>query len=300
LFYKPLLLPSNGIIYDKIIKIKEPTVAFMLSIKSGWLSSSENELIYSLIDCYTSFKNPEKILYKDSQFLYFYFLSLLNNKSTIEISNVCNHCKYKSIIEIDLADLDIKYATSNDLQNKSYLFDHFVFNFKPRTLGDNIESGIKNLQSKEKTITNISNFIQSQFLNGSYKDSPFYGNEIEEILQEIGIAESMRILDLIQYEDWGLPNYISHYCTECSKKNNLIISDPFISSIYSSPSENKIIELLKTAIDISASKTISYTEFLNTPISNIDNLLQAIQEFLKKKYGKGKSDYLEQFEEELG
>lgn len=299
MFSKPLLLPSNGIIYDKIIEIKEPTVAFMLSIKSGWLSSSENELVYCLIKEHTSFKNPEKILYKDSQFLYFYFLSLLNSKSTIDILNICNHCKYKSTIEVDLANLDIKYATEKDLKNKNYSFDDFIFNFRPRTLGDNIESGIKNLQSKEKTIISISNFIESQFLNGTYKQEPFYRNEIQEILQEIGIAESMKILDLIQYEDWGLPNYITHYCTKCSKKNNLIISDPFISSIYSSPSENKTEELLKTAIDISASKTISYAEFLNTPISNIDNLLNAIQEFLKKKYGKGKSDYLDQFEEEL-
>ena len=114
MFWKPLLLPSNGIIYDKIIEIKEPTVAFMLSIKSGWLSSSENELIYSLIKEHTSFKNPEKILYKDSQFLYFYFLSLLNNKSTIDIYNICNYCKYKSTIEVYLANFDITYAKEKD------------------------------------------------------------------------------------------------------------------------------------------------------------------------------------------
>ena len=299
MFWKPLLLPSNGITYSKIIEIKEPTVSFLLALKRGWLSSSENELIYCLIREYTSFKNPEKILYKDSQFLYFYFLSLLNSKSIIDVQNTCNYCNYKSTIEVDLANLNIKYAKESDLKNKKYCFGDFVFNFRNRILSDSIESGIKNLQFKQKTVETISNFIEPQFLNGTYKDEEFKSYEIYEILQEIGITQAMEIFDLLQFEDWGLPNQIEHYCTKCKRKNKLTISDPLMSSMYTSPNNDKTKELLDTAVSIAGSKTISYSDFLNSPITNIDSLMQSIQDFLKKKYGKGKSDYLDDFQEEL-
>jgi folate-dependent tRNA-U54 methylase TrmFO/GidA len=69
--------------------------------------------------------------------------------------------------------------------------------------------------------------------------------------------------------------------------------------MYTSPSNDKTKELLDTAVSIAGSKTISYSDFLNSPITNIDSLMQSIQDFLKKKYGKGKSDYLDDFQEEL-
>ena len=72
-----------------------------------------------------------------------------------------------------------------------------------------------------------------------------------------------------------------------------------MSSMYTSPSNDKTKELLDTAVSIAGSKTISYSDFLNSPITNIDSLMQSIQDFLKKKYGKGKSDYLDDFQEEL-
>lgn len=297
---KPLLLPSNGIPYNKIIQIKEPTVSFILANSSGWLSSSENELVYSLIKEYTNIKNPEKIYYKDTQFIYFYFLSLLNSNSIIEIQNFCEYCEYRSAIEVDLAELNVKYATKIDFENKKFEYEDFIFYFRSRKLIDNIETGIKNLPFKDKTVKSISNFIIPQFLNGTYKNEPFYDNEIEQILEEIGITQAIKIFDFVQQEEWGLPNSVKHYCTNCNFLNNIRISDPFISSMYFNPKISDIKNLLSTAISITGSKTISYNDFLNTPISLLEQLLEQIKDFLNKKYGKGKSDYLDQFEEELG
>jgi hypothetical protein len=73
-FYKPILLPSNNIVYNSVIEIKEADISFLLKLKTSFLDSSENDLIYSIIKDYTNVKDPKKLYYKDIQYIYYLFL----------------------------------------------------------------------------------------------------------------------------------------------------------------------------------------------------------------------------------
>ena len=70
-FYKPILLPSNNVVYNSIIEVKELDVSFLVELKTNFLDLSENDLIYSIIKRYTNIKDPGKLYYKDIQYIYF-------------------------------------------------------------------------------------------------------------------------------------------------------------------------------------------------------------------------------------
>ena len=115
-FYKPILLPSNGVPYNELIHLKEPTISLLLYSKSNFLAASENDLVLSILKEYTSIKNPENFYYKDIQYIWFYFINLLNNNTQISVPHTCFNCNNSLTLKIDIAELDLKYA-SNELRN---------------------------------------------------------------------------------------------------------------------------------------------------------------------------------------
>jgi hypothetical protein len=301
-FYKPVLLPSNGIPYDPIIHIMEPDVSLLLSIKNNFINNSESELIFSVIKKYTSIEYPEKYYFNDIQYLWFLFLSTVNNSTLISVPYVCYDCTNSTTLKIDTSELQLNYAKKDNFKNKVFQINDFVFEFRNRLFGDNIITGISTISNSD-VLVNIKNFLKPQCVKilhgGKEYDSDFF----EDALLEIGINHSSELFDSLKDEEWGLISYIHHKCKKCNTNNKVYVSDSFRSSIYYSNSKiSQKMELLDTLITLSSFKVINFNELLNIPISIFEPTIKKIEKILKKKYNSknSTSNYFEDLEEELG
>ena len=295
---KPILLPSNNIPYSGIIEIREPLVEFLIAIDGTFLNSSENDILYSLIKNYTSISNPLELYYKDTHFLWYYFLMLLNEKTTINQAFECSKCGIEKNIIIDLANISINYATEKSFENHQFDGSNWNILFRKRKFKDNIESGSKLININFDSVEWIYNFIAPQFISGNFGNEAINKKDLYDLLLEIGLIQSQNILLKLRYEDWGMEGSVFHFCSNCNTKNEIFLSDPYKSSMYStSEIQIKKSELLNTLITISSTKTLTYKEMLHTPISLFDPIVEDIKKVLDKKYSDGTSNYLEEFED---
>jgi hypothetical protein len=300
-FYKPILLPSNNVVYNSIIEVKELDVSFLVELKTNFLDLSENDLIYSIIKRYTNIKDPAKIYYKDVQYIYFFFLSLLNNNDELKIPNICPNCNDKINIKISLSKFKTKYATKEDFTEKKFIINDFTFYFRNRLFEDNIISGLINFENQEKDINGIINFLKPQCTKIVIQNTEYDNSFLKDAFLEIRIENILNIFDELRSESWGINSFFTYQCKKCNYDNKVFISDPYRSSHYftSNDSFNNL-ELLELLVQLSSFKTLSYSELINLPLSIWEPTVKIINDTIKKKYGgKNSVGYLESFHEEL-
>jgi hypothetical protein len=300
-YYKPILLPSNGIPYDPIIHIREPNVSLLLAMRTNFLSNSENDIMFSIIKKFSSIESPENLYYKDIQYVWFLFLSMLNNSNVINIPHVCLYCNNSITIEINTSELELKYADNDVFKNKIFESNNFIFEFRKRLFKDNIITGLNNI-GNEEILSNIVNFLKPQCIKIYYNNQEYDNDFLESALLEIGINDSSEIFNqLKKEEDWGLKSCFDHTCKKCKQSSEVLVSDPFRSSLYFAGISNKKIELLDNLLSIASFKIVSLNELLELPISLFESTVNNLTKIIKKKYGsKDSFDYLDYFEQELG
>ena len=300
-FYKPILLPSNNVVYNSIIEVKELDVSFLVELKTNFLDLSENDLIYSIIKRYTNIKDPGKLYYKDIQYIYFFFLSLLNNNDELKIPNICSSCNDKISIKIKLSKFKTKYAKKEDFIEKKFEVNDFTFYFRNRLFEDNIISGVINFENQEDQNNNIINFLKPQCTKIFFQDKEYDNSFLKDAFLEIRLENIINIFDDLRSEDWGINSFFIYQCKKCNYDNKVFISDPYRSSQYfaSNDSFNNL-ELLELLVQLSSFKMLSYSELINLPLSIWEPIIKVINETVKKKYGnKNSTGYLESFNEEL-
>jgi hypothetical protein len=179
--------------------------------------------------------------------------------------------------------------------------NNFIFEFRKRLFKDNIISGLNNIGNKE-ILPNIVNFLKPQCIKIYYNNEEYNNDFLESALLEIGINDSSDIFnELKKEEDWGLQSCFDHQCKKCKQTSEILVSDPFRSSLYFEGISNKKIELLDNLLSISSFKMINFNEILELPISLFEPALDNLTKIIKKKYGtKDSFDYFDYFNEELG
>lgn len=299
--YRPILLPSNNVVYNSIIEIKELDVAFLVELKTGFLDLSENDLIYSMIKNYTNVSDPKKLYYKDIQYLYNFFLSLLNKSDELKIPNICSNCNDKLNIKINLSRFKTKYATKEDFIEKKFTVNDFEFYFRNRLFEDNIISGLINFENEESNINSIINFLKPQCTKIIYQNKEYDGSFIKDAFLEIRLDNIINIFEELRSENWGIDSFFNYKCKKCNSNNKVFISDPYRSSYYfnSRDSFNNL-ELLESLVQLSSFKILNFSELINLPLSIWEPVVGYINDTVKKKYGgKNSVGYLESFHEEL-
>lgn len=301
-YYKPILLPSNGIPYDPIVYLKEPDVSLLLTLKTGFLKNSENDIIFSVIKKFTSIKHPDKYYFKDIQYIWFLMLSYMNSSTIINVPYICMYCNNSVTLKVNTSELPLNYADKDVFKNKILNLSGFSFEFRKRFFKDNIITGLNNI-GDDNILNNIANFLKPQCIKIYYDNKEFESDFLKDALLEIGINNSSDLFNELKNEDdWGLLSSFDHKCKKCNNTSKAYVTDPFKSSLYfSNVEEDKKIELLETLITLSSFKMIQLKEFLNLPISLFEPTIKSLNKILKKKYGsKNSVDYFEHFEEELG
>lgn len=301
-FYKPLLLPSNNVPYNSLIHVREPDISLLLALKGNFLNSSESDLYFSIIKKYTSIEYPEKFYFKDIQYVWYYFYTILNNSDELKIPFSCNYCNTQKTLIIKISDLETTYAKEEDFLEKEIKINDFTFFFRKRLFGDNIISGMTNLESKNKdSIYYFFNFLKPQCTKINHNGEEFDNSALLEALEVIGINESMYIFEKVKEENWGLESSFSYNCKDCNNEQKVLISDPFRSSLYiTSDVVNNSEDLLDSLLTVSSFKVISFNELLNLPISFLDPTFSSVNKIIKKKYGgSNKIDYFDHLREEM-
>ena len=300
-FYKPLLLPSNNVPYDSIVSVKEPDVEFLLQLRTAFLDSSENEIIYSLIKKYTNIEDPKNLYYKDAQYLFYFFLTMINGDDEMKVPNVCYNCDDDVNLVINISDFKTNFAKKEDFELRLITINGFNMYFRNRLFSDNIITGMINLEIKNDQLKTIINFIKPQCVKIIYDDKEYPGDFIEDVLIEIGYQNSLNIFEELRSESWGIDSHFLYECKKCKKENKVYLSDPFRSSFYFIKERKKDnLELLENLLSIASFKIITFNEMLNTPISLWESTVKHVNKIIKKKYStKDSSGYLEQFQEEL-
>lgn len=300
-FYKPLLLPSNNVPYDSVISVREPNVEFLLQLKTAFLDSSENELIFSLIKRYTNIEEPKKLYYKDAQYLFYYFLTLINGDDEIKIPNVCYNCQDDVNLIVKLSDFKTNFAEKKDFELRLIKVNDFNIYFRNRLFCDNIITGMINLENKGDQLKTIINFIKPQCVKIIYEGNEYSGDFIEDVLIEIGYQNSLDIFEELRSESWGIDSHFNYPCKKCKKENKVYLSDPFRSSFYFIKEKKRNnLELLENLLSVASFKVITFNEMLNIPISLWESTIKHVNKIIKKKYStKDSTEYLEQFQEEI-
>lgn len=298
-FYKPILLPSNGVPYDSLIHIKEPTISLLLYSRSNFLSNSESDLILSVLKKFTSIEKPEELYYKDVQYIWFYFVNLLNNSNELNIPYTCYNCNNSLSLKVNMSELNLNYASKDNFKNRIIKYNDFTFEFRNRLFKDNIITGINNI-SNDNNVESIKNFLYPQCIKIIHESNEYDNDAFGDALLEIGSDNSLLLFDEIRKEDWGLQSHFVYRCKKCNLVDNVFISDPYRSSLYySTDNDNKNEELLETLITISSFKMLSFNELLDLPLSLWEPTVNKINKIVKKKYGsKNSTGYFEHLQEE--
>ena len=277
-------------------------MSFLLKLKTSFLDSSENDLIYSIIKDYTNIKDPTELYYKDTQYIYYLFLSMLNKNDEIILTNICYNCNQKINIKTNLSKFKTKYATKEDFEEKIFEFNDFTFFFRNRLFRDNIISGIINFENQEEDINGLINFLTPQCTKIKYQNKEYDNSFLKDAFLEIGLSNVIQILDKLKSESWGIDSYFFHECKKCNLENKIYLSDPYRSSYYFIPEKDfkSNLEMLEIVIQISSFKILSYSELLSIPVNLWEPTIKYINDVIKKKYsGKNSAGYLENFQEEF-
>ena len=298
-FKKLLLLPSNNKYkYNSLIEVQLPKVEVMLLIKSNWASSSPLDSLYSFVSLYTNVKRPQRLLFKDAEYLYFYFLSLINNKTTFDFTQYCEHCNEKKSVEVDISTLDVTYLKSYN--ETSVHVKGFELRFVPRTLEHCYHTATKSLES-DSNLTKIYNFLEPQFCGGFYGSEKLHSSDFQEVFSALNLSSLSSVLKEVKNENYGLPSQLTHHCSKCENQVTLQLFDPVAFSSYYTPEEvtqKTSKDFYKTVVSVAGSKTLSFSEFLNLPVTEVESVTEAVSDYLKTKYGKSGKNYFDEFQEE--
>lgn len=298
-FKKLLLLPSNNKYkYNSLVEVQLPKVEVMLLIRSSWNNSSPLDSLYSFVRLYTNVRRPQRLLFKDAEYLYFYFLSLINNKTTFDFTQYCTHCEEKKSVSVDLSSLNVTYC--NELHNTSVTTRDFTLHFAPRTLEHCYHTATKSLES-DSSATKLYNFLEPQFVSGTYGSEVLQKSDFKEVFSVLNLSSLSTVLKQVKNESYGLPSELKHYCSKCNNEVTVSLFDPVSFSSYYSNEDyttkpNK--DFYKTVVSVAGSKTLSFSEFLNLPVTEVESVTEAVSDYLKSKYGKSGKSYFDEFQEE--
>jgi transposase-like protein len=285
---KPLLLPSNGLFYDSLISLKEPDLFLINQIQSSFYSSSETEFLYFIISRYTDFKDPKTILFNDAYFIWMYIFNMLNDKNEhIMTKSNCNFCKHENQVKTNLSSADLIKLEKNSNKYLTYENNDYIFTYEYRTLKHNIETGYMELDIEDKNnfIEILYSYFYPQCINIYNKNTKtdYDSSFLKEALNTIRYKNLLDLFNSIKNEKWGLDNVFYFTCSNCFKDVNVSVGDSFSYSIFNINKTTN--SKMKDLIYLASLKILSFKEILNIPLSEWNNIYDAIVKIQKEKSG---------------
>ena len=85
-FYKPILLPSNGLSYDANLNITQIKMSYVFAMSSAFFTNSSTELVYSFLRRFSDGNiDIQQMYWADAYYVWLYLLSDAFNLMNINV-----------------------------------------------------------------------------------------------------------------------------------------------------------------------------------------------------------------------
>lgn len=292
-YERPLVLPSGGLEYDKVIYIRPPTLDYFALINDPFFGISTLERQVSFLKKHISI-DPLKLFTADFYYIYAHYFMEINADDAYQKRDICFHCGQLNEISTRLADipnivyLDINLKSEHGLtvwEARGPEKGLLRVVFRQRKIIDNVSFGALEYANKE----NYSTF-DKYFLYCAHQIEACYFNDTEITLQGLkeaflynGGSSKANVFNLyseIKKRKFGMNDDFDYACSKCSEKNTINLWDDLDFSFYSLQQDE--ISNLKVYYERILDPTrfsFSDNAFLtNIPISHFKHFAEATKE----------------------
>lgn len=308
-FVKPLLLPSNGLSYSPIFKVKQIDMRYIFAMASPFFASSSTELIYTFLNKYSEAEyDISEMYWADAYYVWLLLLADAFKMPFTKLAQLCTNCSTVNEVRINLEELDVTFIKQQKQQLLSYQVkkeghNPFTIKYERRKIVHNIQCGnylleSENLSLKEQMIMLMKPQLKYILIGGKK-----ISNEKiwKDLFDEFTIKEIKKMLDKLAVSDFGFQSNMLFDCAECNHSNIVDLYSPYSNSAYIEGNvieEGKFHNIIDIAIMAQKSRVASYSEIMNMTPSELNLVISRANEVLSEGGGNKNvtpEDFMQQF-----
>ena len=278
-YEKPLVLPSGGLEYEKIIYIKPPKLNYFALINDAFFGTSTLEKQVSFLKHHISI-DPLKLFTADFFYIYANYFVEINRSDDYQKHDACFFCgqgnlltaKFSEVPRIVYLDLDMQYEHGIRVWEVKTPEDKTIKVFyRQRKISDNVSFGTLEFVNKDSDSLHDKYFLycSHQIIKATYEDQEISLPQLKKALSYGGGTTKGNIYNLYKHlkqRKFGMVDDFEYDCAHCGSKNDINLWDDLAFSFYIQPQEE-----VKNLQDY-YEKIIHQTRMQYTDISSIANL----------------------------
>lgn len=281
-FDKLIILPSNGLEYDKYVYLSPVTYEyFLFGADTENESLTQTESLISILRKYLKIPFPIHELYThDLYYLWINFLGqILEDK--YYLNGNCKRCNHKNKLAVNFADISVNYYENSDVYKIFTIPNKDIeIKYRRRKVKDNLDFSLSN-NSEELDFDQMINYLIPQIVEIRYKNNTIPIKEAKELLKFQTNFKDLSELFIENFikNDFGINNDIEYKCSSCSEINaTQLFNDYGASMIVIERNEEVLdkVDLFKTVLSISKTPAATIDEILKMPYRNIKDLLESL------------------------
>lgn len=298
-FYRDIVLPSNGLLYDPFVSVKPLTFKFMDVMTNYFYSSNITEMYTAILrEHIRSSIDVRDMLFCDVFFLWTMLYADAMNSDSITVGVKCSKCDKRSPATVPISDLNVNY-------NMPGLYEKLItiqtgedssISFNRRRARDNVLTATMIMKyggdiSLMKNSDIIKSFYMPQLnhirFNGEIYNS---ADGFDLFIKYHGNNLISRLMELMRVDDIGIQNDFEYTCDNCNTQNDILIYDPIQASIYfvqdESESEKRSAyskKFIDTKIHMINNGGFSEEEVDNIPFAKLEEYFDAVASYKKSK-----------------
>lgn len=292
-YERPLVLPSGGLEYDKIIYIRPPKLNYFALINDPFFGTSTLEKQISFLKNHISI-DPLRLFTADFYYIYAHYFTEINKSDDFQKYDLCFYCGEKNLVSTHFGEIpEIKYLDTN-LQSEHGIrvwethtpeHNHVRVLFRQRKIADNVSFGAMEFVNKERydIFDKYFLFCAHQIVSAYYDGNEISLDGLKKILRYTAGTTKANVYNLyknLKERKFGMKDEFEYECSHCKKLNEINIWDDLAFSFYGQADEE--IKNLKDYYEKLIHQTrLQYTDIsslANLPISHFDHFLAAAKE----------------------
>lgn len=278
-YEKPLVLPSGGLEYDKIIYIKPPKLNYFALINDPFFGNSTLEKQVSFLKEHISI-DPMKLFTADFYYIYAHYFLEINKHDQFQKQELCFHCaqpnlisaKFSEIPKIVYLDIDMQHENGIRVWEVKTPEDKVIKVFyRQRKITDNLSFGTLEFINKDKDTTFDKYFLycSHQILGVTYDGKDISISNLKKALSYAAGSTKGNIYNLfknLKERKFGMIDEFEYECAHCGMRNDTNLWDDLAFSFLIHP------EVEVKNLQDYYEKIIHYTRMQYTSISSLANL----------------------------
>ena len=292
-YEKPLVLPSGGLEYDKIIYIKPPKLNYFALINDAFFGTSTVEKQVSFLKHHISI-DPLKLFTADFYYIYAHYFLEINKHDEFQKAESCFYCgeqnlisaKFSEIPKIVYLDLDLQYEHGIRVwEVKTPEGKTIKVFYRQRKIHDNISFGALEFVNKDTDSVYDKYFLYCvhQIVKVMYEDVEITPQQLKNALKYASGTTQGNIYNLfknIKERKFGMIDDFEYTCAHCKLTNETNLWDDLSFSFYiqSQTEVKNLQDFYEKIIHNTRMQYADISSIANLPISHFDPFIKATKE----------------------